>query len=68
MSIILSLAAIRGESGQQGRHAQPARSSGKDPVRIYGTRIFYGLVSDDFLLGYGCTRLRIPLIEFPEVR
>jgi hypothetical protein len=39
MSIILSLAAIRSESGQRGRHAQPARISGKDPVRLYGTRM-----------------------------
>jgi transposase len=38
MSIILSLAAIHGESGQRGRHAQPARISGKDQVRIFGTR------------------------------
>jgi hypothetical protein len=38
MSIILSLAVFHGESGQRGRQAQPARISGKDAVRIYGTR------------------------------
>jgi hypothetical protein len=37
MSIILPLAACRSESGPLARQARPARISGKDAVRIFGT-------------------------------
>src|SRR5438445_13475620 len=46
MSIILSLAVPCSESGPRRRQVGPARISGKDEVRIYGTRTGNEAVDD----------------------
>src|SRR5947209_1168148 len=50
MSIILSLAVPCSESGPRRRQVGPARISGKDEVRIYGTRtaLFLSLKEGQF--------------------